>query len=71
MNTNNRDERGAALVEFAIMLPILIVLLFGVIDYGRLLYTRISLEKIAWLAVSTRASKVVPPRWVSVISDVA
>ena len=34
MNTNNRDQRGAALVEFAIILPILIVLLFGVIDYG-------------------------------------
>ena len=45
MNTNNRDERGAALVEFAIMLPILIVLLFGVIDYGRLLYTRITLHE--------------------------
>ncbi len=30
MNTNNRDERGAALVEFAIMLPILIVLLLAI-----------------------------------------
>ncbi len=45
MNANRRDERGAALVEFAIMLPILIVLLFGVIDYGRLLYTRIALHE--------------------------
>ncbi len=45
MNANRRDERGAALVEFAIMLPILIVLLFGVIDYGRLLYTRITLHE--------------------------
>ncbi len=45
MNTTHRDERGAALVEFAIMLPILVVLLFGVIDYGRLLYTRITLHE--------------------------
>ena len=30
-----RDERGVALVEFALVLPILFVLLFGMLDFGR------------------------------------
>jgi Flp pilus assembly protein TadG len=29
------DERGVALVEFALVLPILMLLLFGVIEFGR------------------------------------
>lgn len=33
-----RDDRGAAAVEFALVLPILVVLLFGVIDFGRALF---------------------------------
>lgn len=34
------DERGAAIVEFAIIFPVLIVLLFGVIDFGRAFFVR-------------------------------
>lgn len=34
------DERGAAVVEFAIIFPVLIVLLFGVIDFGRAFFLR-------------------------------
>jgi Flp pilus assembly protein TadG len=29
-----RDERGAAAVEFAIIAPVLILLLFGIVEYG-------------------------------------
>lgn len=29
------EERGVALVEFALVLPILLVLLFGMLDFGR------------------------------------
>jgi Flp pilus assembly pilin Flp len=31
----SRDERGVALVEFALALPVLALLLFGVLDFGR------------------------------------
>jgi Flp pilus assembly protein TadG len=30
----SRGERGASLVEFALVLPVLIILIFGIIDFG-------------------------------------
>jgi len=35
-----KDQNGAAAVEFAIILPLLIVLLFGIIEFGLLLYNK-------------------------------
>ena len=32
-----RDERGTALVEFALIAPLLFLLLFGIVDFGRAL----------------------------------
>jgi Flp pilus assembly protein TadG len=32
-----RDERGTALVEFALLAPLLFLLLFGIVDFGRAL----------------------------------
>lgn len=38
-----RDERGAAAVEFALVVPILLVLVLGIVDFGRLLFIANSL----------------------------
>lgn len=40
----NKSQRGQAIVEFAIVLPLLLVLLFGVIDFGRALQTYITIN---------------------------
>jgi Flp pilus assembly pilin Flp len=34
-----RNEDGAAVVEFALVAPLLILLLFGIMDFGRAFYT--------------------------------
>jgi len=49
MNTplNRNPERGASLVELSLMLPFLLVLLIGVIDFGRAYYDAIELENAA------------------------
>jgi Flp pilus assembly protein TadG len=39
----HRDERGAALVEFALILPILVLFVFGIVEFGRAYSARIEL----------------------------
>lgn len=41
------NKSGQALVEFVIILPIFLMLLFLVIDFGKILFVRISLENIS------------------------
>ena len=36
----NSDQKGAAALEFAIVLPILVLLLFGIIEWGLLLFNQ-------------------------------
>jgi Flp pilus assembly protein TadG len=38
-----QDERGAALVEFALILPVLVLFVFGIIEFGRAYSARIQL----------------------------
>lgn len=38
------DKKGQALIEFVILLPIFIFMIFGVIDLGKILYTKNNLE---------------------------
>ena len=42
-----RDEKGAAAVEFALVLPLLLVLLLGIIDFGLYFYNDLQLTHVA------------------------
>jgi len=53
-----RDECGTALVEFALVLPLLAVLLFGMLDFGKAFNywideTHLSHQASRWAAVNT------------------
>src|SRR5690606_42137140 len=41
------EERGASLVEFAIIMPLLLLLIFSVFEFGRLVATHIALNTAA------------------------
>lgn len=41
-----KNKNGQALVEFVIILPIFLLLLFTAIDFGKIIYTKIALENI-------------------------
>ena len=40
-----RHDRGAAAVEFALVVPLLLLLVFGIIDYGRFFFDSVSLRQ--------------------------
>ncbi|HUZ54815.1 MAG TPA: TadE family protein [Streptosporangiaceae bacterium] len=42
-----KRDRGAAAVEFALLLPLLLLLLFGIIDFGRALNAQVTLTQAA------------------------
>jgi Flp pilus assembly protein TadG len=42
-----RDQRGAAAIEFALVLPILLLLLFGIIEFGFVINSWISVTHAA------------------------
>jgi Flp pilus assembly protein TadG len=47
MKLRHRRERGQGLVEFAIVLPILLIILSGVLDLGRLWYAYVAVTDAA------------------------
>jgi Flp pilus assembly protein TadG len=56
-----RDERGVALVEFALLLPVLVVLLFGMLDFGKAFNywidgTHLANEGARWAVVNRNPS---------------
>ncbi|HET7656780.1 MAG TPA: TadE family protein [Bacillales bacterium] len=42
-----RNQRGQSLVEMALILPVLILLLSGIFDFGRVLFTYLNLQSAA------------------------
>jgi len=44
MRRRCRDERGASLIEAAILTPLLLLLTFGIVDFATLFYVNLSLE---------------------------
>ena len=76
----SRNERGAAAVEFAIVLPILLLILLSIVDFGRYVYVRISLSSASFevadavtrgLFVSADTSATKQTKMLTLISDVA
>jgi hypothetical protein len=41
------SDRGAAAVEFALLLPLLLLIVFGLLDFGRAINTQITLTQAA------------------------
>lgn len=62
-----RGDRGAAAVEFALVLPILVLLIFGIVDFGRLLRAQITITEAAREAA--RASALVSDAAATTRSD--
>ena len=47
MSRSKRDDRGAAMVEFAIVLPVLLLILMGIIEFGRAYNAQVSIQAAA------------------------
>ena len=45
-----RDETGAALVEFAVVVALFFLIFFALLDFGRLMYTIVQIEKASQIA---------------------
>ena len=53
--TMSRDERGAAAVEFALVAPLLVLLIFGIAEFGRAYYVQTMVSGSAREAVRVMA----------------
>ncbi len=52
----NRSERGAAALEFAIILPVLVLILFGIFEYGLLFREKLTIASAAASSARTGAT---------------
>lgn len=55
MRCSGKHERGAAAVEFALLLPVLLLLVVGIMEFGRAWYTQATLAGAAREAVREMA----------------
>lgn len=52
-NTNRRKRRGAAVIEFAVCLPLIVLIVFGGIEAANMLFLRQTLVQAAYEGVKT------------------
>lgn len=57
MTHKTKGQRGAAAVEFALVLPVLVLLLLGILEFGRLYQVQTTLSQAARVGVRTMAVK--------------
>lgn len=62
-----RDERGALVVEFGLIVPILFLLVFGIVDFGRAYFTMNNLA--AAVREGARYGAVLPEPWAGTWPD--
>jgi lipopolysaccharide/colanic/teichoic acid biosynthesis glycosyltransferase len=55
-----RFNKGQALIEFVLILPILLLLILGIIDFGSIIYEKTRLENIMSEAVTLVNDKKLP-----------
>jgi Flp pilus assembly protein TadG len=58
LHQHSRSDRGGALVELAVSLPLLVVILAGTVDFARVFYASVSLTNAARAGAMWGASKV-------------
>jgi Flp pilus assembly protein TadG len=46
-STRTRQDRGASAVEFALVLPLLLLVIAGIVDFGRAFFTQVILTNAA------------------------
>ena len=56
----NQDPGGQALVEFAFVLPILLLLMVAIIDFGILFYSQMAVSNAAWEGARAGATIIDP-----------
>ena len=55
MSGRRRGQRGAAAVEFALVVPVLLILVMGIIEFGRAYYVQTTISSAAREGVRTMA----------------
>jgi len=68
LNKHDTNDRGAAAVEFAIILPLLLLLILLLIDFGRLFFVSISLNAASREAARASSLSMTPAQ-VQVIAE--